>query len=60
MKQTVQRWKQAAALLAMVTLSVLAASAFAEEAGLDDNRPWIDSALRENVRTVLERPESPK
>jgi len=59
--QSTQKWKRAAALLLVLTLlSSAAGTAFAEGEVLNDGSPWVDYVLRENVKTVEERPESPK
>ena len=60
-EQSTHKWKQAAALLLVLALlPALAGTAFAGENVLNDGSPWVDYVLRENVKTVEERPESPE
>lgn len=60
-KIKVQRLKKAAAMLLTLTLpAVQPVLAYAGEEVLDDGIPWVDYALRENVETVTEKPESAK
>ena len=59
-KQTVHKWKQAAALLLMLALlSALTGTVFADGEALDDGNPWVDYVLRENIQAVTARPETP-
>ena len=59
--QSTHKWKRAAAMLLILTLlSALAGTSFAEGDALNDGSPWVDYVLRENVKTVEERPESAK
>ncbi len=59
-KQTVHKWKQAAALMLMLALlSALTGTVFADGEALDDGNPWVDYVLRENIQAVTARPETP-
>ena len=59
-KSKQKRKRAAALLLVLALLSSAAGTAFAEGEVLNDGSPWVDYVLRENVKTVEERPESPK